>query len=201
MSLYSVVIFIHVLAAAVLIGSGVASPLLRGAVRNASTKSALLGWLGYARQAGSINPMAAMVLLASGIYLGTQGWWKAGWFMVGVAVWVANLLLASQMIQKLAQRIGQTAASLPGEALSREVDELRWTARWDVAAEIMLANDLATLFIMTNKTGLLESIAIVLLANAALVAFALQRRRSRLASVGSGGGAVRSSPVIGSSGR
>jgi hypothetical protein len=79
-SIYSTVLIVHVFAAVVLIGSALHAPLARGLVRTAATLDDLRRALDFSRRATRWNPVAAVALLGSGVYLGSIGWWSLPWF-------------------------------------------------------------------------------------------------------------------------
>lgn len=157
MSLYEVALFLHIAAAVHLIGTSLVSPLIVHRVRRAPTRDELLQWLGLGKQATRFNPVSAFVLLATGVYLGTAGWWKTGWFGVSVFAWILSSVLAGAVIKPAAQHIAQTGST---EA----------TGRWTFAEQIMLGSDAAMLWIMIAKPSLAVSTAVLL---GAIAAFAI----------------------------
>ncbi|HEU5163670.1 MAG TPA: hypothetical protein VFV54_11025 [Thermoanaerobaculia bacterium] len=181
--IYEIIVFVHVLAALILIGSAFWSARLRTAVRAAATRAELAAFIGFAIRSTRINPLAALVLLGSGIYLGSYGWWSAAWFYVAAGAWVANLLLAVLVVGPAERAVLEAARRDGGEAIDGGLDRARGRRSWDLAAAAMLANDLAMVWVMFNKPGLAGAILAVALFNAAFVAFALLRapRPSRTA--------------------
>jgi uncharacterized membrane protein len=83
-------VFVHVTAATMLVGGSLtAVPLIRGSLRRAVTVPELSTTVRFARTLGSINPISAVVLLASGVVITTvTSLWGAGWVQVasGLAV-------------------------------------------------------------------------------------------------------------------
>ncbi len=168
-----IVVFVHVAVAFVLVGSSLSAPLLRNAIRGAASPGELKQWVGFARRATRLNPAAALVLLASGIWLGAQGWWSTGWFWVSIAAWLANSLLAVLVVNRTEALLDKAAdAGWPAAA----VDPIRFAPSWDAASGAMLANDLALVWIMLHKPSLAASVALTAAANAILVGIALARR-------------------------
>jgi hypothetical protein len=177
-SSYEIVVFVHVAVAFVLVGSSLSAPLLRGAIRGAGSAAEVRQWVGFARRATRLNPAAAFLVLATGIWLGSRGWWSAGWFYVSIAAWLATSLLAVLVVNRTEETLEKaTAAGWSPEAL----DPIRFAAKWDVATASMLANDFALIWIMMQKPSTAGSIAVLAGANAILIGLALARR----------GGAVR----------
>jgi hypothetical protein len=177
---YSVLVFVHVLAASVLLGSSLMFPLTRRAIRAARTVEELRGWLAFARSSAAANPLSAMVLLATGVFLGWEGgWWRGGWFQVAVALFVVNGFYAARKAEGAGAELGKAAATTPSGPISEAVDEIRWSARLDLPTDLLLANDVAALFIMFTKPGLLGASAAVLAANAVLLVIRRRRRSTR----------------------
>lgn len=72
-----------------------------------------------------------------------------------------------------------SAAVAAGEdPVPAKVDALRRSTRLAVAAQVMLANDVALLFIMMNKPSLLAAAGAFALVNGVLVGLALVPRRA-----------------------
>jgi hypothetical protein len=69
------------------------------------------------RRRSRANPAAAFILLGTGVYLGSAGWWTQAWFHVSLAAWLANSLLVSGEEAKASHRGGPAypvaAVSLP----------------------------------------------------------------------------------------
>jgi uncharacterized membrane protein len=163
MNLYSISLFVHVLAAVVLIGGSIlATPAIRAAVLRARSVPELRGWLAAGRPLATINPVASFTLLGSGLYL-TQagGWWAAGWVHIAIALWLANTAIAAGVVRPAMHELAMTAISAGEGPVGPDLDRLRRTRRWSVGHHVLLANDVGVLYLMTNKTGYLGSIAAV----------------------------------------
>lgn len=177
-SAYSLAILLHLAAAVILVGGSVFSLHVRRAILEASSVGALRGWLGFARRSSSANPVAALVLLGTGIYLGSRGWWAYPWFYVALAAWLANALLAGHVLKPAGMAMGAAMAGAPDDApVDGQVDMLRRSHGWRVAGALMLASDMAMLFLMVQKPSLVESLAVVLGAVTIGGGFALVRAR------------------------
>lgn len=176
--LYPLVLFVHVAAGVLLVGHSLLAPVLRKAIETADSLPALRSLVAFDRQAAAFNPIAALVLLASGIYLGSAGSWYAAWFYVAVVLWVADSALAAGVVNRAAAR-AQAAATAPGIAIPTDVDLLRRSRAWSTAQAIIAGNDIAVLFLMIAKPDLLQSCAAVVVANAiALAVVGLVRARA-----------------------
>lgn len=175
MTLQTGVPLLHVLAALLLVGHGLGTPLLIAAIRGAPTGAALRPWLLFARDGARLNPPAALVLLATGAWLG-RGRWDEGWLQVSAALWLVNSALAVRVVGAVGQRIGMLVGTEDG-TIPLEADVLRYSVRWEAAAWAMIAVDLATLVLMYEQPGLAGAIAVV--AGAFAAVFGARAVRSR----------------------
>lgn len=155
------VLFIHIAAAAVLVGSSAMTPFFGRKIGAAATRAELLGWLSSLRLLTRANPFVALVLLLSGIYLGSAGWWTQGWFAVSVAAWILSAGLAGGVIKPAMMRMGMMAGADPAAPIDGALDQLRHARGWHVAEAMLLASDAAILWIMIAKPDLAPSIAIL----------------------------------------
>ena len=106
------------------------------------------------------DPAAAVVVLASGVYLGAAGWWTEGWFYLSIAAWIANLLLAVFIVDRL-RAAWLLATEHPDGPELLALDAGRRSARWNGALASMGANDVAMIFLMVMKPGLSGALAFV----------------------------------------
>ncbi|MFO7691934.1 MAG: hypothetical protein R6V57_02495 [Vicinamibacterales bacterium] len=182
LSLYSVVLLVHIASAIVLVSSALFAPLTRHAVLRAPTLDRLRDWLDFLRRSGRANPPAAMLLLGSGVYLGSAGWWSQPWFYVALGAWAANLLLATRAVKPSAIALARAAASAGDGPVGPDVDRLRRSRRWELGEGIMRGNDVAMLYVMFVKPSAAESLLVVALAGLACIGaeWVLARRMSRL---------------------
>lgn len=184
-SLYDFALFVHISAAIYLIASSLVTPAIIRRVREASSRGELLTWLGFLRQATRTNPPVAFVLLGSGIYLGSAGWWNTGWFYVSVVAWVMSSALAGAVIRPAAMRIASAAAADVQAPIDADVDRLRHARGWVTAEKLMLGSDIAMLWIMIVKPTLPFAIGtlVALMAAVVLASILLGQRRATLSRV------------------
>ncbi len=182
MTFYTLILFLHVAAGLVLVGASLLTPLINRAIENTESVAALRSLLSLDQQAAAANPVAALVLLGSGIYLGTGGWFHAGWFYVSLALWVVNGVLAVVIVRRAAMRLAKSAiASGSGGAIPAEVAEMRRSRARTMAESVMAANDVAILYVMIGKPDVLQSCLVVIIANvmaAAIMRFTGTRAES-----------------------
>jgi hypothetical protein len=169
MTVHALVLFAHVVAATVLVGGSLVAPFARHAIRDAPTLGALRPWLSFVRNSTRLHPLAALVLLASGVYL-AAGRWSEGWLPVSTALFVVTSLVAVKAVGARGERIAALAASAGEGPIGPDIDALRRSAAWGVAGDVLVANDLAALFLMSVQPGLLASIAAVVVSNGVVAA-------------------------------
>lgn len=185
MNLYSSVVFLHVASATVLIGSSLSSPFVRGAVRRARSVAEVATLLDFARRATRANPVAAMVLLGTGLYLGSAGWWASGWFAVSVALFVFSVAWAVRTVEGELKRLGSALAASPEGPVPPVLDAARRSERLDLAADALLGADAAALFLMVNKPALPTAVAVAVLGvGVAMMQRLLRRRPEHVAALG-----------------
>lgn len=175
---YSLVLFAHVVAAVALVGHSLSSPITRAVVREAQTVEDVRRVVAFEHRVSRWNPAIALVLLGSGIYLGSAGWWAQGWFYLSVAGWVVNAFLAGRIVKPWGASLMAAAVAAGSGPVPAAVDALRRSTALAVAAQVMLANDIALLFIMMNKPTTAGAAAIFAVVNAVLVALAFVPRRA-----------------------
>jgi len=100
-----------------------------------------------------------------------------GWFYLSIVGWVANAFLAGKVVKPWAGSLMSAAAAAGEGRVPPGIDAIRRSTNLAVAAQVMLANDIALLFIMMNKPTTLGSIAVLAVVNAVLVALTLVPRR------------------------
>jgi uncharacterized membrane protein len=172
MNLYSLIVFVHVGAAVGLLsGSIVGSPGVRAAVRRARTTQEMRAYLSVARPLHVLEPVSALVVLASGIYLTSiADFWSFGWIQVAAASWLVNLAFAVAMVKPAVGRlIAQAATSVDGP-VPPHLEKLRWSARWSLGGDVLMASDAAVLYLMTMQPGLWGSLLTVAAANLGVAA-------------------------------
>jgi uncharacterized membrane protein len=174
---YSLVLLFHVVAATVLVGSSMFEPLVRRSLASARSVGELRLYLDIARRAAQANPVAALAVLGTGLYLGSAGWWSTGWFYVALGLWLLNSALAVAVVKRAAAALGGAVARTGDGPITADLDSLRRATGWTVAAEAMRAVDLSMLYVMFQKPSAVESCLVAAATVAAFVGLALARRR------------------------
>lgn len=185
MLLYTLVVFAHVAAASVLVGGSLlAAPGVRAAVRRTRSANEVSAFLAVGRPLQVINPTAALLVLATGIYLTSVGhWWDLGWIQVALVLWAVNSVTARVVVEPAIHRLAEQAAGAADGPVDERLDALRWSRRWSFGMDLLLANDAAVLFLMTVKPGLTGSVLAVAAANGLALAAGAALRRSRVPGV------------------
>jgi hypothetical protein len=171
MNLYLLILFVHVAAAvALLSGSVIGSPAVRRAVRRARTTDDIRAVLAVGRPLLVLEPVAALLVLGSGLYLTSAlRFWTLGWVQVAMAAWVVNAVVAAALVKPAIGRVALGAAATAG-AVGEGLHALRWSPRWSAGGDVLLANDVAILFLMVAKPGLGASLFTVAGAHALVIA-------------------------------
>jgi hypothetical protein len=163
MKLYELITFVHIAAAVTLLsGSVVGSPAVRAAVRRARTAQEMRAYLAIGRPLSVLEPASALIVLASGIYLThVADFWSLGWVQVAAAFWLVNSVVAGVVLKPAMKGLATRLAAVPDGPVAEELNALRWSRRWSIAGDLLLANDAAMLYLMTMKPGLADSLLVV----------------------------------------
>jgi len=164
---YVMVVFVHIAAAVMLLGTSIlGEPIVRAAARRTTDPRDLRAFLAIGRPMAVISPLAALALLGSGAYLASVAhFWRLGWVQVATVFWVVNCVVAVAVVKPAVARIAAEAAASSAAAIGPDLDRLRWSRAWTLGVDLLAANDAAVLYLMTLKPGLGGSLAVVILAN------------------------------------
>jgi|SRR5262245_3229461 len=160
---YELIVFVHIAAAVSLLsGSVFGSPAVRAAVRRARTTQEMRAYLAIGRPLLLIEPLSALIVLATGIYLAhVANFWSQGWVQVPLVFWFVNSVVAVRMVKPVMSRVAAEAAATRSGPVGQRLDALRRSARWSFGGDLLLANDAAMLYLMTLKPGLDGSLLVV----------------------------------------
>lgn len=170
---HTLMLYLHILSAALLVGSSAAARRARRVLLDASQQASLRAVAEVSRRISLANPVFAMLLLASGLYLGSAGFWSMAWFWVALAAWVANLALAAMVLGPAGARLGMAAARAGDGAIPPHLDALRRARAPALAADAMIGLDLGVLLLMVAKPTAVAAIVWPLLAVGAMLALGL----------------------------
>jgi MFS family permease len=175
---YDVVLFLHVIGAIGLVGSSLVAPLLAVAVRRTSTVSSLREWAAFTRRLGqAVGPFAGLTLV-TGLVLGFWGdWWGSGWLEVSLALFIVAGALATTVLDPWARRLVDAAEAAPDGPVTAELDRARRDPRATVAEPVLLGTDVAIVFLMTVKPGVVGALVIAAIGLCAGALLAARERR------------------------
>jgi uncharacterized membrane protein len=174
MNLYEALTLVHIVAAVVLLGGSLlGSPAVRAAVRRARTTAEMRAYFAIGRPLPSLEPAAAIVVLATGIYLTTvANFWAIGWVQVSLALWLFNTVLELGFVKPAMTRVEEALAASPEGPVTAELDTLRRSPRWSHAGDGVPSNDFSILCLMVvQPASIATSIAVAVAVNLAVIAF------------------------------
>ena len=161
MGLYTLMKFVHIAAAILLVGSYLLAPVLHGAIRGATDVRALRALARLQHRVISASGPAAALVLAAGVYMTFAGWsFTNGWIVVSITLFVTNGTLAMSVVdphvKKLIAAADEASDGPPDGTLIGIVRDARVLG----AMRVVVGIDLAILFLMVNKPGWIGSLAV-----------------------------------------
>ncbi|NIP79710.1 MAG: hypothetical protein GWM90_11040 [Gemmatimonadetes bacterium] len=183
MSLYALMVFFHISAAFLLLSTSiVGEPLIRAAARRTGSVHELRAYLAIGRPMARLSPVAAMLVLATGIYLASVGrFWALGWVQASTAFWLINSIVAVAVVRRAVDRLDEEVSATTDAVVGSGLDRLRWAPAWSWGPDLVAANDAVMLALMTLRPSLGGSLLLFVLTNVAVaggrVAFGLDRPR------------------------
>jgi uncharacterized membrane protein len=161
MSLYTIMKFVHIAAAIVLVGSYLLAPVLHGAIRGAADVRALRALARLQHRVLTASGPAALLVLIAGVYMTLAGWSFAdGWIIVSITLFVANGTLATAVVDPHVKKLLAAADEASEGPLGQDLTDLVHDARVVGALRIVVGIDLAIIFLMVNKPGWGGSVAV-----------------------------------------
>lgn len=172
MSVYAVVVFLHVTSAVVVVGSTIFAPLVGAGLRRAGTTTSLGEWATAVQAMNRWAGRAAGGVLLTGLYLAFDGgWWGSGWLEVSLALFALAGIGAMGVLDPWASRLVAAAEAAPDGPVGADLDALRHDRRTETFEAFFLPVDLTIVFLMTNKPGFAGAVAAVGVAAVAGLAF------------------------------
>lgn len=174
MTLYSAVVFVHVVSAIVLVGSTFFAPFIGAGLRRTPTVQGVREWSTVFQRIGKFAGKSAPITFLAGLYLAFAGdWWGSGWLEVSLTLFVLSGVGALGVLDPAAGRLVEAAQVAPDGPVTAELETLRHDRRMATVESFLLPGDLAIVFLMTNKPGFVGALATA--AVAALVGVVLLR--------------------------
>jgi hypothetical protein len=176
---YQVVLYIHLLALFVGIGAGSVLLTCLFQLRAARTLEAAAPWGMAAGKVGKLFPVAVVGLFGSGAYMTSHFWtWGTAWIVIGIVALVVLLAQGALIAERTAHKLqAAMRANGPGplgpEARRMALHPGLWVVEFSNLGIV-----LGVVWNMTEKPGLGESLAAVLVGYAVGAALALLVTRS-----------------------
>lgn len=178
MDLYHVVLFVHVLTAIVVVGGSFALDLMGVMTKRAGTVDALRSWLRAIAIGSRIVARAAAVTFLAALYLTFDGgYWGDAWLLVSLALFVTAGALAGAVMDKGTARMVAIADEFPEGPMTPDLGRRLAQPAMVLAGPSMVGIDVAIVFLMTNKPGLVGSLTVAAIGVGAGLAFGRRERR------------------------
>jgi hypothetical protein len=176
---YHVVLYIHLLALFVGIGAGAVMLVCLFQLRAAQTLMDAVPWGRVAGKTARAFPVAILGLFGTGAYMTSDVWtWSTGWIDVSIAGLVVLALQGPLVAERTAHKLKRALQENGPGPLGRQARRMaRHPGLW-IADLSNLGVVLGVVWDMTQKPGLGESLAAVLVGYAVGAALALLITRS-----------------------
>lgn len=161
MTLYGIVLFVHVVFAIALVGGSIWSHVAIG-LSNRTTQVAglrsLIAWThAFVKASG---PIAGAVLLA-GLYLAFDGaWWGRGWPVISLVLFAFGGVAATAIVDPKVTALRARLEELSDGPVTDEVRAMLTDRTLTMVSWTLAGADLAIVFLMTNKPGWATSVAV-----------------------------------------
>jgi uncharacterized membrane protein len=184
MDLYTLGKFTHVAAAIVLVGSYLVAPVVHGAIRASTDVRVLRALARLLQRVITASGPAALLVLASGVYMTLTGWsFTVTWIVVALVLFVVNGTIAMSMVDPNVKKLLAAVNEVPGGALDRKLLELVHDAKVVGAMRIVVGVDVAIVSLMVFKPGPVGAVAVAgggLVLGSSLAALASRRSRQQV---------------------
>lgn len=163
MTLYGIVLFLHILAAIGIVGGSCLEHYFHVRMRRARTMDALTEWLSAMKTISALMPIFAVILLVCGAYMTFAHWnWQQPWIVVSLALLIGISVLAPSVLAPNLRAVARAASS--GASLSAVADLLEAPLP-NIAGGVFTGEALAIVLLMATKpSNLVLTLAIVLIA-------------------------------------
>jgi hypothetical protein len=181
LTVYEPILFVHVAAAAVLIGTMLVEVLAGVQLRRAGDLRAVRTWVGFVRPMTAISGAAWLLLLMSGGHLAGVRWsFSDGWITVSAIGLLVAASVGPLVHGRRLKAIGEDAAgdgAVPADLRRRIADPVLWAS-----VHALIGVGLGFIYAMTNKTDFVgTTLALVLPAVVGAVVGVLAARRGEVA--------------------
>lgn len=179
MTVYSIIVFLHVVAALALFAAiGLEWTGLLN-LRRATSLAQAREWSKPLKSVGSIGFPAMLTLLITGIYMTTTRWGEQSWIVMSMGVWLIIVLLGGGVTGRRTGRIARELATETG-GISPALAALLGDPVLVFSLYMRTALALGIVFLMTTKpTSVIAAVAVGLAAAIGLAAGLPKRARAR----------------------
>lgn len=182
--MYNIVLFLHLLGVAVLVGAVTTSLLSTLRVQTADTVAKLRSLTAVTEKIEIAIGPAMAVIIASGLYLVAQHGdhanipWTAGWVITSMAATLVVTVIGVTVEASDTKRLHSAIADAAGERPHAELRAIQVAARPTYIVFFGTSQVVALLFLMTNRPGASVAIAVCVVAAVASVVAAAVRNRA-----------------------
>lgn len=165
MTLYLIVLFLHIVGALGMFAAFALEVISLARLRRASTSERAREWLGVYSGVQRLGPASLVLVLLSGLYMVATSWGWVGWIIAAllglVLIAVVGAILTGLRMAPIGRGVAAESGPLSPALLQRVGDPLLWTS-----VQIRMAIALGIVFLMTAKldlTGSLVTLGIAVL--------------------------------------
>ena len=180
MTAYTLALFVHITGALALGTTDAIILVGLIAMRRAPTVEQVRLWACFARQAGRLTPLAALLLLVPGAYLVVSAWgWATPWIDVSLGAVVALPLLRSAVLEPRLTAVATGALQATGDPIPASIQRQRLDPLLWGASGVTTGLFLAIVFLMTVKPdlgGALTTVGVALVVGAVPAVLTPRRR-------------------------
>ncbi len=162
MDLYNVALFAHIVGAIFIVGMGFFNPFMANALTRTPTVAGVREWAGVLHKISKAGGPFALLILASGIYMViAQYSFAQPWVIVSLVLFVVAGGIASGVLDPAIAKIVAAAKDTPDGPVPDELRALTTNSRMHDFEAMLFGVDLALVFLMAVKPGLLGALAVV----------------------------------------
>lgn len=177
---YDLLLFLHILAAVVLVGGSLVGPLLGQSMKRAASVAALRAHVGMAASIAKASGPAAAVVLLAGVGMVVMEWsFGTGWIAVSLLLFALAGGLIMAIVQPALDRLGAAVDDAPDGPPTSGMRALTHDPKVNGAHNLLFAIDVAIVALMTTKPALAASIGVAVAAVLAGAGVTLAERRRR----------------------
>jgi hypothetical protein len=161
MSLYSVLLYVHVLGAMGYVSGTIFSLLGLFALRNARRVEQARSILGLVERSGQVSGISLLILLVAGLLMTITTWgWQTGWIDVTLGTLV--LLFGSGALMGIRRhRITVLIKDMPDGPIPGDIEQMMYDPWMGMGIYLLVTLLLGIIFLMTVKPGLSGSLLVI----------------------------------------